>query len=81
VEGDDPGRGRDRGIDAEPSTLGPPYEAVDPDALERLLRSIRASDRRRVKGVRFTLDGHAVAVGSDGEVRVGCEPADARRSR
>lgn len=54
--------------DAEPTSIEPLYESVDPDALDRLVRSYEDGSTDVV--VTFPLAGHEVTVHGDGEVVV-----------
>lgn len=56
--------------DVDPLQLSPLYEAVDPDALERLFQAPPTGGDRAVGRVVFTIDGCEVVVHSDGDVDV-----------
>lgn len=55
----------------EPSELDTPlFDAVDPDALDMLVRSISDDENQSALRIEFTYDGYSVLVASDGSVRV-----------
>lgn len=55
----------------EPADLQPLYEAVDPDALDQLLRSLRTSSISQGRSeVVFTFNGCEVTVAADGTITV-----------
>lgn len=62
--------------DREPMALGPLYDAIDPDALDTLVRSGGTDPTDGIASVTFALDGHEVTVRRDGTVVV--IPVEAR---
>lgn len=60
--------------DTAPLSADPLYDSVDPDALERYLRSVRSPDQRVGGTAQFTVHGYAVTVGSNGHIAVQCSP-------
>ncbi|AWB28721.1 hypothetical protein HARCEL1_11815 [Halococcoides cellulosivorans] len=54
--------------DRDPTTLDPLYEAIDPDALDRLIRS--SADRSAEAVVRFSYLDCTITVRADGTVVV-----------
>jgi len=54
----------------EPAALGPLSDAIDPDALNRLVRSAGDGSSDGGLSVRFRFDGHAVAVQGTGTLLV-----------
>lgn len=55
--------------DTDPADLDTPlYQAIDPDALDRLVESAAAVT------VSFEYAGHAVTVESNGEIDIDCQP-------
>ena len=54
----------------DPTASEPMQEAIDLEALEGILRSLRESEHRSAGSVRFTFEGFAVEVRSDGEIQV-----------
>lgn len=57
-----------RGVD--PLDLPPLYDAIDPDALERLFTSSVSPPTPSSIQVHFTYEGHEVTVHNDGDVTV-----------
>lgn len=60
----------------QPSDLEPMNDAIDPEALERIIHSLRNADRRSGGNVRFRFNDLPVVVSSDGEICVDCESAE-----
>lgn len=54
----------------KPVDLSPLYEAVEPDALDSLVRHARRSDDAGTHQLWFTYEGFDVGVQSDGEIRI-----------
>ncbi|MFD1599266.1 HalOD1 output domain-containing protein [Halobellus rarus] len=55
---------------SEPTSLGPLYDSLDPDALNALVASIPPSAVGRDICISLALDGHRVTIYGDGEVVV-----------
>lgn len=53
-------------LDADPVELEPLYNVIDPEALDQLFQD----DGSATVTVRFTYDGHAVDVRSDGTIQI-----------
>ena len=53
-----------------PLDLPPLYDAVDPDALNRLFAHATRTDLGEPLSIEFTADGWGVVVSTDGEVRI-----------
>ncbi|ELY36212.1 HalOD1 output domain-containing protein [Natronorubrum tibetense] len=53
-----------------PVELSPLYEAVEPDALDSLVRHARRSDDAGVHQLWFSYEGFDVGVQSNGEIRI-----------
>lgn len=62
--------------DEDPAAVEPLYDSLDPDALEGVLRSLRASGHGPGGTVHFTFHGRDVDVGADGTICVYCESDD-----
>ncbi|WP_248906060.1 HalOD1 output domain-containing protein [Halocatena marina] len=55
----------------EPNEMEPIYSAIDPDALEQLVESLRRSSHQKGdERAEFTFDGYRVTVLSSGEIEI-----------
>lgn len=62
-------------LDRAPTSFGPLYEYIDPDALNTIVASTTPTDTAGATVVSFRLGTHEVAVHGDGEVVVRPHPS------
>ena len=57
-------------LDRDPATIGPLYDAIDPDALDRLFASTNTTARKGAGQVMFSVEGCEVTVYANGRLEV-----------
>lgn len=65
-------------LNADPVSMPPLYDAVDPESLDVIVHGRRGFDRTETNRVVFEYADHCVTIYGDGTLRV--EPASAERS-
>ncbi|GAB3666940.1 HalOD1 output domain-containing protein [Halopiger thermotolerans] len=67
-------------IDADPTSISPLYDAVDPDALDSLVAHARRADDAGTHELRFAYEGFDVGVRTDGRIQIEAANAPANSS-